>query len=309
MEWVIYLFASGLVFFPGAWFLILAPWVVLWNPSFLWRRISSFLVLTGGILVAASATPCSIFFYCVLAIATLSWQLSEFWGARATIRLGTGNACEFPIVKRRNWRRESVILFKVAHSILWAVAICLELPFHLAPVIPPTDFQKIILVGDSISAAIEDRGTTWPKLLKRAHGIEVQDLSRIGATCRTALSQYAKGQPGPAMVLLEIGGNDLLGIGDSARFSEDLETLLSAVSKSRRPVVMFELPLPPSYNAFGRIQRQMAAKYGVILIPKRFLMHVLATRGSTTDSIHLTQQGHQMMAEIVWDLLHVAFAK
>jgi len=35
-------------------------------------------------------------------------------------------------------------------------------------------------------------------------------------------------------------------------------------------VVMFELPLFPHMIAYGRIQRGLAAKYEVWLIPKRF---------------------------------------
>ena len=71
---------------------------------------------------------------------------------------------------------------------------------------------------------------------------------------------------------------------------------------------MFELPLPPFYHEFGRIQRSLARKYGVALIPKRVLLSVLAGSDSTVDTIHLTQAGQRRMAASVWRLLSGAYS-
>jgi acyl-CoA thioesterase-1 len=59
---------------------------------------------------------------------------------------------------------------------------------------------------------------------------------------------------------------------------------------------MFELPLLPLKNSFGRAQRTLARKYGVRLIPKRFLTNVFAIPGSTSDGLHFTQAGHLALA-------------
>ena len=71
---------------------------------------------------------------------------------------------------------------------------------------------------------------------------------------------------------------------------------------------MFELPLPPFCNEFGRAQRNVAAKHNVILIPKRVFLSVIAGSDSTLDSIHLSQSGHQFMADCVWKLVRSAFS-
>lgn len=71
---------------------------------------------------------------------------------------------------------------------------------------------------------------------------------------------------------------------------------------------MFELPLPPFCNEFGRAQRTVAAKHNVILIPKRVFLSVIAGSDSTLDSIHLSQSGHQFMADCVWRLVRSAFS-
>ena len=70
---------------------------------------------------------------------------------------------------------------------------------------------------------------------------------------------------------------------------------------------MFELPLPPFHNSFGRIQRDLAGKYNVKLIPKRVFMRILSGADKTLDSIHLTQSGHDLMAKTVWEIIGPAF--
>jgi acyl-CoA thioesterase-1 len=56
-------------------------------------------------------------------------------------------------------------------------------------------------------------------------------------------------------------------------------------------------------NGWGVVQRRLAAKYGVTLIPKRVFVGVLTTGDATLDSVHLSQAGHQAMADRVWRLL------
>jgi acyl-CoA thioesterase-1 len=99
----------------------------------------------------------------------------------------------------------------------------------------------------------------------------------------------------------------VLGSSGSAEFARDLEELFRGVCQPGRRVVMFELPLPPLYNEFGRIQRRLAAQYDVLLIPKRVLVDVIARDGATLDSIHLTERGHQRMAEVVWKIIESAY--
>ena len=68
---------------------------------------------------------------------------------------------------------------------------------------------------------------------------------------------------------------------------------------------MLELPLFPLQNAFGEAQRQVAAKYGVALLPKRCFAAVLGTEGATHDGLHLSQVGHDAMAKVIASVIQV----
>ena len=128
----------------------------------------------------------------------------------------------------------------------------------------------------------------------------------MGATVGSALRHLEKEPLGDGLVLLEIGGNDLLGTTTVTDFEDLLDRLLVEVCRPGRVVVMLELPLPPFCNDYGRAQRRLAAAHGVTLIPKRWLVDVLTANGATVDGIHLSQEGHELMAEKVWRLLKPA---
>ena len=148
---------------------------------------------------------------------------------------------------------------------------------------------------------------TWPTLLARQHQLEVQDISHIGETAASALQRVKSHQLTASVIVVEIGGNDVLGSTSSSQFEKDLDALLLYLAKEDRQVVMFELPLPPFFHEYGRVQRQLAAKYNVKLVPKRIFLSVIAGDESTLDTIHLSQSGHQIMADCVWHQVSSAF--
>ncbi len=158
------------------------------------------------------------------------------------------------------------------------------------------------VVGDSISAGMGVGERCWPVVLREISGHSVVNLALAGATTQSAIKQ-AKGIARPqSVVIVEIGGNDLLGGIDAIVFQSQLETLLSSLHADKHSVVMFELPLLPFQNAFGTAQRDVAARYGVTLIPKRFLTKILGLQGGTLDGLHLSQNGHNALAQVVSDL-------
>jgi hypothetical protein len=62
---------------------------------------------------------------------------------------------------------------------------------------------------------------------------------------------------------------------------------------------MFELRLRRLANEYGRVQRRVAARDGIRLIPKRVFIGVVTGDDSTLGRIHLCEAGHRRMAELV----------
>jgi acyl-CoA thioesterase I len=138
-----------------------------------------------------------------------------------------------------------------------------ELSHRTMPVITGTPSDHLVIIGDSISAGIDSRMAAWPTVFQQITGVRVKNLSIPGAEATDALKMAEKVTTDDRVVLIEIGGNDLLTGVPSDDFGRTLDTLLSRVAAPGRTVVMFELPLLPNKIAYGQIQRQIATKYGI----------------------------------------------
>ncbi len=119
-----------------------------------------------------------------------------------------------------------------------------------------------------------------------------------------------KSEPlGDGLVLLEVGGNDMIGRASPDQFGRDFDALVGQARGKNRQLVMLELPLFPFDNCYGIQQRRVASKNGCLLIPRRCFTQVLAARGARLDGIHLSATGQRLMAQMIWEMVGGALRK
>ncbi|NLF08853.1 MAG: acyl-CoA thioesterase [Pirellulaceae bacterium] len=283
MNHLIHHIASGQVFFTGVALLAFAA-LLSTGKKGIAKRIAFWAFLSGVAAVGVSSTPIPYWCYAIAGLATVCWMLSVWFD-------------------KHRW------FWTMAVVAVWCMAAAIELPYHIVTTIASSPSRSITIIGDSITAGMgaDDESERWPAILAREHGLKIQNLSHVGETAASALKRVEGRGIAAPLVVLEIGGNDLLGSTSSAQFARDLDALLDYVCRPGRQVVMFELPLPPFHNEYGRVQRESAAKHNVALIPKRVLMSILSRSDSTLDTIHLSQTGHRRMAAAVWRHIGAAF--
>ena len=238
--------------------------------------------IAGITLVIISATPLPVWAYAV-------WVIS----AGAGIVVGNLSA------PTRRLRLICGAVLAVLTS-----ALCLaEAPFRCRPALNVPAGGTVYVLGDSISAGVGTQHLCWPVVLDGMTPLRVINLAKAGATVESAITQ-ARGTSEPqSLVLVAIGGNDLLGGADAAEFHMKLDTLVSSLRSDQHDVLLFELPLFPFQNAYGTAQRDVARKYGCAMLPKRCFAKVLGTQDGTLDGLHLSQAGHNAMAGIIADLI------
>lgn len=178
------------------------------------------------------------------------------------------------------------------------VLTAIEFSHRTMPVIKGSPSDHLVVIGDSISAGIDPKVPAWPLIFEQTTGFSVRNLSMPGAQVSDVLTMAQRLTPDDRVVLIEIGGNDLLMGVPSAKFEHDLRALLSSVVVPGRTVAMFELPLLPHKIAY-QIQRGLAAQHGVWLIPKRCFAGVIGGVNATTDGLHLSASGARRMAALV----------
>lgn len=288
MGWVIYLFGSGLIFFVGATCLLMSLALFSYCKQRWQLILVNVIYLLGVMLVGMSATPSPYWSYVLAGIVTVAAFVVE-QSSRSTAS------------KRKLWLRALT-------ACCWLGMVAAELSHQFVPTVGVRNSPALYVIADSVTAGVDDPGiVTWPKLLARSHHIQVHDFSRMGATVNSAFAQAERLPQKGGMVLVEIGGNDVLGTTTARDFEQGMDRLLTRICVPDRSVLMFEVPLPPLGNDYGIIQRRLAAKHKVPLIPKRILIGVLTGHEATTDSIHLSQSGHNHMAAVVWDVIRPGY--
>lgn len=276
--------ADGTAFFTGLVLVVVGlPFLVVWQRLRLLRVVPAAGIAIGAAIAVLSSAPQPL------------WLLVA-WGASSAAAF----CIVFVPIRSRSLRlsRRMAVAFAV---ILTAALGLAEMRYRLDPAIPAPPGRTVHAIGDSVSAGIRDGERPWPAILEDLTGLAVVNLARPGATAESALNQAAAIPDGPGLVMVEIGGNDLLGGASAAAFRRHLDALLGEIRRKGASIVLFELPLPPFQDDFGRVQRSLAREYGAVLVPKKVLASVFRLEGGTLDGIHLSPRGHEALARAVAD--------
>ena len=276
---------SGDALYPGALLLGLAVMTARPSGSRGLRSLHSLATWLGFSLIVMASPPVSGWMAAVFLAAFFLWFVSK-----GRVR---GDLV---------WTRLRVTA--AAILLVWLLAVpSTELLRRRMPRIHRDASDHLVVIGDSISSGIDAHTPAWPTVLQRQTGVPVQNLSRTGAGIVEARALASRVQPKDSLILIEIGGNDLLSGMSSAEFGQALEGLLSSLSTPGRTLVMLELPLLPHKIGFGQIQRRLSTKYGVFLIPKHCFTRVLGGIDATSDGLHLSESGARQMATLVAHVL------
>lgn len=173
----------------------------------------------------------------------------------------------------------------------------------------------IVVVGDSISAAYGiDKQQGWVALLqdrlgRQCPGFQVNNASVSGETTAGGLTRLPPlVEQGPAVVIVELGGNDGLR-GLSPQVME--QNLLGMIRISREAgaqVLLLGMLLPANYgehyiNLFRQVFENVAANTGVAFVPF-FLESVAEQPGMMQDDgIHPTAEAQPLLLDNAWPAL------
>ncbi len=275
--------ADGTIFFVGMLVVVLFGLLLLKFHSHRVRPVLTVFFVLGVILVIISSTPISIWLYAL-------------WGTSALTCLALLNLKK-PTQKLR-------IAAWAISAMASLVLVGIEIPYLIRPTITADSSSKVFVIGDSLSAGMGTKHVCWPEVLDKNASYRVFNLAKAGGTVSSAFGQAKQiDNSVKSIVVIEIGGNDLLGGTPSMDYWKYLDKLVSQITANGHQVLIMELPLYPFANVYGQAQREVAIKYKAALLPKRFFARVLATENGTLDGLHLSQEGHNAMASIVGQVI------
>ena len=199
------------------------------------------------------------------------------------------------------------------HCSAWALAAAV--PGLARAAAAPT----LLVVGDSLSAEYGlQRGQGWVALLEARLGSQEKayrvvnasisgDTTSGGRTRLPALLSRHK----PALVIIELGGNDALRGLPLASTLDNLTAMVKAAKAAGAKVLLLGMQVPPNYGTrygqdFAALFSRVAASQKTALLP--FLLKGVADRPDAQDwfqpdRIHPQARAHPLMLNNVWPVL------
>ena len=191
----------------------------------------------------------------------------------------------------------------------WALALA-PLPAAAA------DGPVVLVLGDSISAAYGlPSGSGWTDLLQRRLdqrklAWRVVNASISGDTTAGGRSRLPAllTRHRPAIVVIELGGNDGLRGGSIASTRDNLVAMTTAVKATGARPMIVGMKLPPNYGPsytrqFEAVFAEVARAQGAPLVPFFFEGFADDVAAFQPDRIHPTEATQQKLLDNVWPTL------
>jgi acyl-CoA thioesterase-1 len=176
--------------------------------------------------------------------------------------------------------------------------------------------RTVVVLGDSLSAGYGIKiQEGWVNLLAQrlaseGYGYRVVNASVSGETTQGGLARLPRALEThkPAIVIVELGGNDGLRGLPLAASRANLDRIIELSSAAKARVVLVGMVIPPNYGPrYGQEFRDMfadlAARHQLAFAP--FLLDKVALNSKLmqADGIHANAAGQPQMLENVWPKL------
>ncbi len=163
----------------------------------------------------------------------------------------------------------------------------------------------VLAIGDSVTYGTgASPGEDYPTQLAALTGWTIHNSGIPGDTSAGVKARIgdALAESKPALVILEIGGNDLLRRRSESETKENVRAILKLIKQSGVPVVLVSTPkFSPLGAAVGMlpdspIYAELAEDEKVLLVPSIFA-NVLSDSKLKSDPVHPNAAGYRKLAE------------
>ncbi len=176
--------------------------------------------------------------------------------------------------------------------------------------------RNLLVVGDSLSAAFGiDTAESWVALLgerlqARGYGYAVVNASITGDTTTGGLKRLPRALAlhKPAVVIIELGGNDGLRGTPIPLMRSNLARMIELSREAGAEVVLAGMQIPTNYGVrytrdFAGVYAELAKEYKVGLV--EFFLDGIALEDKyfQADGIHPTAEAQPILLENLWPVL------
>lgn len=173
--------------------------------------------------------------------------------------------------------------------------------------------KTVLVLGDSLSAEYGiTRGSGWVNLLERRMKEEKIDVAIVNASISGETTSGGKTrlpalleQHRPAVVVIELGGNDGLRGLPLPAAEANLRAMITDAQKAKAKVLLVGMQIPPNYgrdytDKFFALYSKLSREAKIPLVP--FLLEGVANQPQLfqADRIHPAAEAQQIMLNNIW---------
>ncbi|WP_322520681.1 arylesterase [Guyparkeria halophila] len=174
------------------------------------------------------------------------------------------------------------------------------------PALEPLPRDATILAfGDSLTEGVgAPDGAAYPAQLARLTGRTVVNAGVAGETTADGLARLPETieTQAPALMILLMGGNDVLRNQDLAEAKRNLARMIEEAQAHDVAVVLVGVPEKSLFSQSAPLYEELAEEHGVVLLDD-LVAGLLRRPGYKADAVHLNADGYRAMAERIAEVL------
>lgn len=168
-----------------------------------------------------------------------------------------------------------------------------------------TPTTRVMAFGDSLTAGFGvSHDKNYPTILTTLLGTEVINEGISGEDTDQGLLRlpYALENHRPEIVVLCMGGNDMLRKQSEAKTAANLSEMIELTRASGADIVLIGVPKPGLLLRVPKFYQALADEYD-LPFDADLLPHILSKNALKSDHIHPNEAGYQLMAEQIYKLI------
>lgn len=169
--------------------------------------------------------------------------------------------------------------------------------------------SKVVALGDSLTFGYGvDKSQSYPAVLAQRTGWDVVNMGVNGDTTQSVLDRMeAVMDENPKLVLLGVGGNDVLRRVDPSQTKSNLTSIIKTLQAKNIPTVLIAQPHLSASALFGKasdnpVYQEVSEEMDVPLLGKTWSA-ILSDDSLKSDQIHANGAGYAKFADELYNFL------